>query len=44
MTDGRLPSVSLLPGMLPNEELFWHWRRGIAPYFESVPLLSLIHI
>ncbi|MEQ8815742.1 MAG: helix-turn-helix domain-containing protein [Thalassobaculum sp.] len=38
MTDGRLPSVSLLPGMLPNEELFWHWRRGIAPYFESVPL------
>lgn len=33
-----LPSVSLLPGMLPNEELFWHWRRGIAPYFDSVPL------
>ncbi len=36
--EGRLPSVSLLPGMLPNEELFWHWRRGISPYFESVPL------
>lgn len=33
-----LPSVSLLPGMLPNEELFWHWRTAISPYFESVPL------
>lgn len=43
MTEGRLPSVSLLPGMLPNEELFWHWRRGIAPYFESVPLADPRH-
>lgn len=36
--DTPLPSVSLLPGTLPNEELFWHWRTGITPYFHSVPL------
>ncbi len=24
--------------MLPPEELFWHWRRAISPYFESIPL------
>jgi len=29
--------------MLPDEELFWHWRRGIAPYFESVPLADPRH-
>lgn len=23
---------------MPNEELFWHWRSGISPYFQSVPL------
>lgn len=34
----NIPSVSLLPGMLPPEELFWHWRRAITPYFDSVPL------
>lgn len=38
MTEARLPAVSLLPGMMPNEELFWHWRSGIAPYFDSVPM------
>lgn len=38
MTESRLPSVSLMPGMLPNEELFLHWRKGIEPYFRSVPL------
>lgn len=34
----RIPSLSLLPGMLPPEELFWHWRQAITPYFKSVPL------
>lgn len=43
MTDGRLPSVSLLPGTMPSEQLFWHWRRGIAPYFDSVPLADPRH-
>ena len=23
---------------MSNEELFWHWRNGITPYFHSVPL------
>lgn len=36
--NAALPSVSLLPGMMSNEELFWHWRTGITPYFHSVPL------
>lgn len=36
--EARIPSLSLLPGMLPPEELFWHWRQAITPYFESVPL------
>lgn len=34
----RIPSASLLPGTLPPEQLFWHWRRSISPYFDSVPL------
>lgn len=36
--EARIPSLSLLPGMLPPEELFWHWRQAINPYFDSVPL------
>lgn len=38
MPNERLPSAELGPGMLPNEELFWHWRRSLAPFFDSVPL------
>lgn len=34
----RLPSVSLLPGLAPDEELFWHWRQSLSPFFDCVPL------
>ena len=35
-----LPSVSLIPGSAPDEELFWRWRTGISHYFRSVPLVD----
>lgn len=38
MTDMSIPSISVTPGMLPDEEMFWCWRQSILPYFESVPL------
>jgi len=38
--DSALPSVSLIPGTLSNEELFWRWRTGISHYFRSVPLVD----
>lgn len=34
----RLPSASLLPGRLSNEELFWHWRRSLVPFFDCIPV------
>ncbi len=37
MVLARLPSASLLPGQLSNEELFWHWRRSLTPFFDCVP-------
>lgn len=36
----RLPSASLLPSQLPDEEMFWHWRRSLAPFFDCVPLVD----
>jgi len=38
MPPERLPSASLAPGTLSNEELFWHWRNSLEPLFDSVPL------
>ena len=38
--EARIPSVSLTPGIVPPEELFWHWRRAISPYFDSIPLMD----
>lgn len=38
MSPSLLPRAQLLPGELPDEELFWHWRQGIAGYFETLPL------
>lgn len=35
-----LPSVSLVPGTLSNEELFWRWRSGISHYFHSIPMVD----
>jgi AraC-like DNA-binding protein len=37
-TEPRIPSLSLLPGMAPPEELYWHWRRAVSPYFDTIPL------
>jgi AraC-like DNA-binding protein len=36
----RLPSASLMPGDLPDEELFWHWRRSLMPMFDCLPLFD----
>lgn len=36
----RLPSLHLRAGTLSDEELFHHWRNGIGPYFETVPLVD----
>ncbi len=38
--EAALPSVSLIPGTVSNEELFWRWRTGISHYFRSVPLVD----
>ncbi len=34
----RLPSASLDSGQLSDEELFWHWRRSLMPFFDCVAL------
>lgn len=36
----RLPSAHLVPGTMPDEELFWHCRTGISPYLETIPLVD----
>ncbi|WP_159107303.1 helix-turn-helix domain-containing protein [Azospirillum sp. B4] len=38
MTQTAIPSIAIVPGTQPPEELFWRWRQCISPYFESVPL------
>lgn len=38
--EAALPSVSLIPGSLSDEELFYRWRTGISHYFRSVPLVD----
>lgn len=38
MVGTEIPSISVTRGMLPDEEMFWCWRKSILPYFESVPL------
>lgn len=38
--EAALPSVSLIPGSAPDEELFWRWRTGISHYFRSIPLVD----
>lgn len=38
MTLARLPTATLLPGGLSDEEIFWHWRRSLMPMFDCVPL------
>ena len=38
MGRARLPTASLQPGQLSNEEMFWHWRRSLMPFFDCVPL------
>ena len=39
----KIPSLQLLAGSLPNEELFQYWRRGIEGYFDTIPLVDPRH-
>lgn len=37
MLPARLPSASLAPGLVPDDELFWHWRQSLSPFFDCLP-------
>lgn len=37
MQPARLPSASLAPGLVSDDELFWHWRQSLSPFFDCRP-------
>jgi AraC-like DNA-binding protein len=40
MTSEPLPSVTLSPKNVSDEELFWLWQQSVSPFFNTIPLIK----